>query len=53
MTDNAPKSNTRNYILIGVIVALVLCCGCVALVVASWACGDLLTGASASCSFSF
>lgn len=41
--------NSRTIIIVAVVV-VVLCCCCVG-AVALWGCGDLLTGAAASCGF--
>ena len=49
MEENKPKS--RTYLIVGVVVLILLCLCCAAAVLL-WGCGDLITGAASSCSFS-
>lgn len=46
-----PSNRNRTLIIIGVVVALVLCCLCVVGSAVLWACGDIITGISNTCGF--
>jgi len=45
------SGNNNRTIIIVVAVVVLLCCCCAVVGTAGWFCGDLLTGASQSCTF--